>query len=76
MSTLSDRFSGLSPLQRAYLAIEEMQAKLDAAERLRTEPIAVVGIGCRFPGGADSPAAFWPLLRDGFDAITEVPPDR
>ncbi|MGE4427778.1 MAG: amino acid adenylation domain-containing protein, partial [Solirubrobacteraceae bacterium] len=39
------------------------------------EPIAIVGIGCRFPG-ADGPAAFWRLLRDGVDAVTEVPPDR
>jgi hypothetical protein len=40
-----------------------------------TEPIAVIGLGCRFPG-ADGPRAFWDLLRDGVDAITEVPPDR
>ncbi len=40
------------------------------------EPIAIVGIGCRFPGGADSPEAFWRLLREGVDAIGEVPKDR
>jgi acyl transferase domain-containing protein/acyl carrier protein len=39
------------------------------------EPIAIVGIGCRFPG-ANNPEAFWELLRGGVDAITEVPPDR
>ena len=39
------------------------------------EPIAVVGIGCRFPG-AGGPAAFWKLLREGVDAVTEVPEDR
>ncbi len=38
--------------------------------------IAIVGIGCRFPGGADSPGAFWRLLCDGVDAVTELPPDR
>ena len=40
------------------------------------EPIAIVGIGCRFPGDADSPAAFWRLLCDGRDAIRPVPADR
>jgi epothilone polyketide synthase D len=40
------------------------------------EPIAIVGIGCRFPGGAHSGAEFWKLLCAGFDAIGEVPPDR
>ncbi|MFH8988094.1 aminotransferase class I/II-fold pyridoxal phosphate-dependent enzyme [Streptomyces sp. NPDC017940] len=39
------------------------------------EPIAVVGIGCRFPGAPD-PDSYWRLLRDGRDAITEVPRDR
>ncbi len=40
------------------------------------EPIAIVGIGCRFPGGANSPERFWKLLEGGVDAITEVPADR
>jgi acyl transferase domain-containing protein/acyl-CoA synthetase (AMP-forming)/AMP-acid ligase II/acyl carrier protein len=39
------------------------------------EPIAVVGIGCRFPG-ASGPEGFWQLLRDGVDAVGEVPGDR
>jgi myxalamid-type polyketide synthase MxaE and MxaD len=41
----------------------------------KNEPIAIIGIGCRFPG-ANDPAAFWQLLRDGVDAISEVPADR
>src|SRR4051812_45641066 len=40
------------------------------------EPIALIGIGCRFPGGANDPASFWKLLVDGVDAIREVPPER
>ncbi|HET7695302.1 MAG TPA: type I polyketide synthase [Vicinamibacterales bacterium] len=63
-------------LKDALRAVEEMQAKLQAAERARTEPIAVVGIGCRFPGGVDGPEALWQLLRNGVDAVTEVPADR
>jgi acyl transferase domain-containing protein len=41
----------------------------------KNEPIAIIGVGCRFPG-ANDPAAFWQLLRDGVDAISEVPADR
>jgi acyl transferase domain-containing protein/acyl carrier protein len=40
-----------------------------------TEPIAIIGIGCRFPGAKD-PESFWQLLRTGTDAISEVPGDR
>ncbi|WP_410653340.1 SDR family NAD(P)-dependent oxidoreductase [Amycolatopsis sp. cmx-4-54] len=40
------------------------------------EPIAIVGIGCRFAGGVDSPDTFWNLLERGGDAIREVPPER
>src|SRR4051794_13769769 len=40
------------------------------------EPIAIIGIGCRFPGRANGPHAFWTLLEEGRDAITEVPADR
>src|SRR5438093_13715928 len=63
-------------LQDALRAVEEMRRKVDALERARTEPIAIIGLGCRFPGGADGPEAFWQLLRDGVDAITEVPVER
>ncbi|MDB5313855.1 MAG: mycocerosate synthase [Gemmataceae bacterium] len=40
------------------------------------DPIAIIGIGCRLPGHANTPAAFWKNLLDGVDAITEVPADR
>jgi acyl transferase domain-containing protein/acyl carrier protein len=40
------------------------------------EPIAIIGMGCRFPGGVQSPADFWRLLAAGVDAIAEVPPYR
>lgn len=76
MSNIADRYAHLSPLKRALLAVETMQAKLDAAERAKSEPIAITGMGCRFPGGVIDPDSFWRLLRDGAHAITEVPADR
>ncbi|OJH36748.1 hybrid non-ribosomal peptide synthetase/type I polyketide synthase [Cystobacter ferrugineus] len=42
---------------------------------MNREPIAIIGLGCRFPGARDS-RAFWKLLRDGVDAITPVPAGR
>ncbi|WP_026360021.1 type I polyketide synthase [Amycolatopsis nigrescens] len=40
------------------------------------DPIAIVGLGCRLPGGVHGPAEFWRLLSEGRDAITEVDPER
>ena len=73
---MTDSPSGLSPVKRALLALEEMQAKLDRIEREKSEPIAVVGMACRLPGGADTPERLWAILRDGVDAVTEVPAGR
>jgi acyl transferase domain-containing protein/acyl carrier protein len=66
----------LSPLKQAFLKLEEMDAKLKSIESARTEPIAVIGIGCRFPGKVNDPDSLWELLRNGVDAISEVPPSR
>jgi acyl transferase domain-containing protein/acyl carrier protein len=48
------------------------RAKLAATD----EPIAIVGAGCRYPGGVTDLESFWRLLDDGVDAISEVPPSR
>ena len=63
MDDLRSRIEQLTPLQRATLAIKELRGKLDAYERARAEPIAIVGIGCRFPGG------------DGPDETDRIGPD-
>ncbi|MFY1632304.1 type I polyketide synthase [Solwaraspora sp. WMMB335] len=76
MSDAGPSSQALSPLKRALVAIETLQARLDEVERARTEPIAIIGVGCRLPGGADGPDAFWSRLRDGVDLVSEVPADR
>ena len=40
------------------------------------EPIAIIGIGCRYPGVVNGPESFWQLLTNEVDAITNIPPDR
>ena len=75
-NNISERISQLSPLKKALVKLEQMQSKLKAIEEAKTEPIAIIGMGCRFPGGANDPEAYWQLLRNGVDGITEVPSDR
>jgi acyl transferase domain-containing protein len=65
-----------SPLKRALAAIDELQARLASTEGHLREPIAVIGMGCRFPGGAHDADSLWALLENGVDAVTEVPPSR
>src|SRR3546814_20385871 len=62
--------------QRTVLLLRQMQAKLDAAERRAREPVAVIGLGCRMPGGSDGHAALWENPEAGPDAVPEVPQER
>jgi len=73
---MPDSTEALSPTKRALVAIKELQAKLDALEQAQTEPIALIGMGCRLPGGIASPDQYWDFLQAGRNGITEVPPDR
>src|SRR6185295_401181 len=58
-----------------FLAGDESSSGPAAGSTAADEPIAIIGIGCRFPG-ARGPRAFWQLLREGKDAISEVPASR
>ncbi|WP_437756705.1 type I polyketide synthase [Sorangium sp. So ce1389] len=63
-------------MAKAVKELRELRARVKELETARDAPIAIVGMGCRFPGGADDPASFWELVREGRDAIAEVPASR
>ncbi|MEO8152058.1 MAG: SDR family NAD(P)-dependent oxidoreductase [Rhizobacter sp.] len=68
--------SSLSGLSALKLALMAKQVRAESQHVLQADPIAIVGMGCRAPGGVQSPQQLWEMLRDGRDAIREVPADR
>ncbi|MGK7949303.1 MAG: beta-ketoacyl synthase N-terminal-like domain-containing protein [Xenococcaceae cyanobacterium] len=76
MDSIAKKTEQLTSLQKAIIALKDARAKIEALEKKNHEPIAIIGMGCRFPGGSNSPEAFWELLRQGKDGITTVPSQR
>nr|WP_129677809.1 type I polyketide synthase [Candidatus Chloroploca sp. Khr17] len=62
-------------LVKALQALQKTRQKLEKLEAARHEPIAVIGMACRFPG-ADSPEAFWEMLAQGRDMVQPIPSER
>jgi acyl transferase domain-containing protein len=71
----ADRIDYAELLRDAYRTIERLQLDMRRLEQVRAEPVAIVGMGCRVPGAAGV-EAYWDLLRNGVDAIEEVPSNR
>ena len=65
----------LTTISAIKLALMAKEVRTQAEQVLRADPVAIVGMGCRIPG-ADSPAQFWQILRNGVCAVREVPADR
>jgi polyketide synthase 7 len=66
----------LEYLKRVTIELQDARTRLGELEAATQDPIAIVGIGCRYPGGVQSAEQFWDLLADGRDAISEFPDDR
>ncbi len=68
--------NGSTSAVKLALTAQRLRAESGGADLLQSEPIAIIGLGCRFPGGASTPEKFWQLLETGTDAVREIPPER
>ncbi|WP_275424755.1 beta-ketoacyl synthase N-terminal-like domain-containing protein, partial [Planobispora rosea] len=74
MSTSTDQI--VEALRKSMLDNERLRRENSKLAAAATEPIAIVGMGCRYPGGAASPEGLWELVTAGVDAVSEFPRDR
>ncbi|MEJ2416711.1 MAG: beta-ketoacyl synthase N-terminal-like domain-containing protein [Exilibacterium sp.] len=76
MTNQPNRDAFVEALRRSLLENEQLKRKNKALLSASSEPIAVIAMGCRLPGGTNSPEAFWQLLMDEKRAISRFPKNR
>src|SRR5271170_1885407 len=66
----------LSAEKQMLVALRSLRQRVEELEGRNREPIAIIGMGCRFPGRADTPEGYWDLLAHGRDAVRKIPTER
>ena len=72
----ANKTEGLSPVKQALVEIRKLRSELEECRRDQREPVSILGVAVRLPGGITSLERFWQALAEGEDLITTIPSDR